>query len=64
MNDMCRLIAFKVNGTLKAILGGIHQHPAQIFFDEQACAKRQIVEWIQQIYPTGKSPQKPVNPSQ
>jgi hypothetical protein len=31
MNDSAGLIAFKVNGTLKAISWGHHQHPAQIF---------------------------------
>ena len=35
---------------------------AQKFFAERAYAKRQIVEQIQQIYPTGKSPQKSVKP--
>jgi hypothetical protein len=30
---------------------------------ERVRAKRQIVEWIQQIHPTGKSPQKSVKRS-
>jgi hypothetical protein len=40
-------------------------HPsasAQEIFVEQACAKDKIVEPIQQIHPTGKSPQNLVQP--
>jgi hypothetical protein len=34
----------------------IHRCQAQKIFVEQACAKDKIVEPIQQIHPTGKSP--------
>jgi hypothetical protein len=40
----------------------IHRRQAQKIFAEQACAKDEIVEPIQQINPTGKSPQNPVQP--
>jgi hypothetical protein len=40
----------------------IHRRQAQEIFAEQACAKDEIVEPIQQINPTGKSPQNPVQP--
>jgi hypothetical protein len=40
----------------------IHRRQAQEIFVEQACAKDKIVEPIQQIRPTGKSPQNPVQP--
>jgi hypothetical protein len=40
----------------------IHRRQAQKIFAEQACAKDKIVEPIQQIHPTGKSPQNPVQP--
>jgi hypothetical protein len=60
MNDSAGLIAFKVNGTLKAIAWGHHQHPAQIFLMNKPAQKARFVEQIQQIHPTGKSPQKSV----
>jgi len=50
----------------------IHRRPAQEIFAEQASAKDKIVEPIQQIHPTGKSPESlsspfrkniPLNPS-
>jgi len=40
----------------------IYRRQAQEIFVEQACAKDKIVEPIQQIHPTGKSPQNPVQP--
>jgi hypothetical protein len=40
----------------------IHRRQAQEIFAEQACAKDKIVEPIQQIRPTGKSPQNRVQP--
>jgi hypothetical protein len=40
----------------------VARRQAQKFFIEPARAKRQIVEWIQQNDPTGKSPQMPVKP--
>jgi hypothetical protein len=42
--------------------GTRHRRQAQEIFTEQACAKDKIVEPIQQIDPTGKSPQNPVQP--
>jgi hypothetical protein len=50
----------------------IHRRQAQEIFAEKACAKDKIVEPIQQIHPTGKSPKTlsspfrkniPLNPS-
>jgi hypothetical protein len=50
----------------------IHRRQAQEIFAEKACAKDRIVEPIQQIHPTGKSPKTlsspfrkniPLNPS-
>jgi len=40
----------------RARIRRIHRRQAQKIFVEQACAKDKIVEPIQQIHPTGKSP--------